>query len=228
MNHIDKTAPVISVFKWVNQLNSNSYKYKANSDELKLNFYEKTTSNCSSEINYLVKVNWTIIYDSLIWSSNLDTTISDFFKTTWNKELYIKATDKYGNFSEKVINFSIYPDDLDPSKSTISFTETDNKYANYSDYYVYTLNLRDKYNNPIYGKTLNFLNQDCSFFTWCDTLKTNMWSLPYSWADALVEYLYSSPSDINWDINFRIKSYSPWIFTSRFKITLNDWNESYT
>ncbi|NCO31905.1 hypothetical protein GW891_03830 [bacterium] len=57
MNHIDKTAPVISVFKGVNLLSLNSYKFKANDDDLKINFYEKTTSNCSSEINYLVKVN---------------------------------------------------------------------------------------------------------------------------------------------------------------------------
>lgn len=227
MNHIDKTAPVISIFKDTTILNLNSYKFKANNDDLKINFYEKTTSNCSSEINYLVKINWVIIYNSLAWTSNFDATISNFFKSTWSKELYIKATDKYWNFNEKIINFSNFPDEIDPTKTTITSTENWNKYANNSDYYIYTISLKDKYNNPIYNKVLNFIDQDCTFYSGCYTLKTNMWTSIPSWDDALNEYLYSTPSNWSWEINFRVKSISPWVFTNRFKIQINDWDDNY-
>ena len=227
MNHIDKTAPVISVFKGVNLLSLNSYKFKANDDDLKINFYEKTTSNCSSEINYLVKVNWVIVYNSLSWTSNFDATINNFFKSSWNKELYIKATDKYWNFSEKVINFSNYPDEIDTTKTTITSNENSTKYSNNADYYIYTISLKDKYNNPIYNKVLNFIDQDCTFYSWCDTLKTNMWTSIPSWDDALNEYLYSTPSNSLWEITFRVKSISPWVFTNRFKIQINDWDDNY-
>ncbi len=227
MNHIDKTAPVISVFKWSNLLSNNSYKYKANSDTLKINFYEKTTSNCTSQINYLVKVNWAVVYDSFVWTSNLDATINNFFTTSGAKELYIKATDKYWNYSEKVINFNNYPDDIDPVKTTISVNESNNKYANNSDYYIYTLKLKDKYDNPIYNKTLDFVNQDCTWYTWCSTIKTNMsWVTP-SGDDSIIEYSYWTNTNSLWEVSFRVRSYSPWTFSNRFKIRLNDWDDNY-
>jgi len=227
MNHIDKTAPIITVFKGSNLLPINSYKYKANDDPIKINFYEQTTSNCNSQINYLVRVNWVAIYDSYTWSSNLDATINSFFHSDWAKELYIKATDKYWNFSERIINFTVYPDDLDPVKTTLSVNETGTKDANNSDYYIYTISLKDKYDNPIYNKTLSLVNQDCTSYTWCSTLKTNMsWMTP-TWDDALIEYSYGTNTNSLWQLNFRLKSLAPWVFTNRFKIRINEWNDNY-
>lgn len=227
MNHIDKTAPVISVFKESDLLPLNSYKYKANDDSLKINFYEQTTSNCTSQINYLVKINNVIVYDSFIWTANFDATINNFFNNSWAKELYIKATDKYWNYSEKVINFTIYPDIIDPVKTTINVNETNTKSANNSDYYIYTISLRDRYNNPVYNKSLDFINQDCTSYSGCYTVKTNMsWVTP-TWNDALIEYLYWAISNSSWEITLRLKSLAPWLFTNRFKIRLNNWDDNY-
>lgn len=227
MNHIDKTAPVISVFKWSTLLSSNNYSFKANDDSIKINFFEKTTSNCISEIKYLIKINWITIYDSSVWSSNFDSNISDFFKLSGNKELYIKATDKYWNFSDKTINFVVHPDIFDPIKTTISVNQNNTKYANNADFYIYTISLKDKYDNPIINKSISFINQDCTAYTWCKTVRTNMSSLTPSWEDALIEYWYWWLSNYLWHINFMVKSFSPWEFTNRFKISINDWDDNY-
>ncbi len=225
MNHIDKTAPTISVFKWVNLLSGTTYKYKANEEPLKISFYEKTTSNCNSQINYLVKINWVTVNDSTP-RSTFDYINNDFFTSSWNKELYIKATDKYWNFSEETINFTIFPDLVDFTKSSISVSSTWNKYANNVDNYLYTLILKDKYNNPIYNKNLVSINQDCNWNSWCNTIKTNM--SDFSWDDALIEYSYSNPSDNSWKISFNLKSLSPWEFNNRFKISVKDWDDNYS
>gem|GEM_PF-7112832 len=48
------------------------------------------------------------------------------------------------------MKFNIYPTDLDERKTILTVNSNRDKYANNSDYYEYTIKLRDKYNNPIY------------------------------------------------------------------------------
>lgn len=228
MNNIDQTAPVISILKWWLLLNNTSYNYKANTEQLKISFYESTTSVCEAEINYLVKINGVAVLDGEgIWSW-IDLIIPEsFLSTTWVwKTLYIKATDKYWNYNEKTVSFNIYPESLDISKTTISVSSNWDKYANNSDFYTYTLWLKDMYWNAIYNKNVFSINQNCLWASsWCKSLKTDM--INNSWDDALIEFDKSLQTDINWNITFRLSSFSPWDFTQRFSIVMKEWNQYY-
>jgi len=59
------------------------------------------------------------------------------------------------------LNFTVHPDIFDPIKTTISANQNNTKYANNADTYIYTVSLKDKYDNPIVNKNLSFVNQDC-------------------------------------------------------------------
>lgn len=240
MNHIDQTAPVITIFKWSNLLSNSIYNYKSNSDPLLIDLYEWTAPwwTCEAKINYEIKVNWNILKsESLNWNNNI-IELPWFFEESWLKEFEIVTFDNYWNSSSKNITFNIFPWDIDISKSFISYNllESNNKYANNSDFYNYTINLRDRYDNPVYWKRLNSINQDCSgFLDSCLTIRTDMKTYLESnyfnlsaWNDALIEYNYSwLTTNFNWELNFRIRSLSPWEFSNRFKIILNTWDDNY-
>lgn len=225
MNHVDTTAPTITLSKWVNILDKNSYTYIANSDDLNIDFYEWTTSSCTAQVDYLVKLNWESIKS---WSLNGEKTnfkINNLFEKSWTKNLYIKATDKYWNFIEKEITFIINPDKVDQSKSTVSLYKwlKNSNYANNYDQYEYQISIKDKYLNPIYNKEILSLNTDCWVYSWCNNLKT---LLETTGNDALIES-YSSITDSNWLISLALKSLAPWIFNEVFKIKMYDWDVNY-
>jgi hypothetical protein len=98
------------------------------------------------------------------------------------------------------------------------------RYANNSDYYNYKIALKDKYDNPIYSKNINFINQDINNYTWWKTLTTN--ETNNSWSDVLIED-WSWKTNNAWEIQFKLKSLSPWEFTQRFKIWMKKWNNNY-
>lgn len=225
MNHVDTTAPTIKLSKWLNQLNWSNYTYIANSDSLNINFYEWTTSSCQAEVNYIVKLNWVLIKNWLLNWESTNFFINNIFEKSWTKNLYIKATDKYWNFSEKNIVFIINPDKVDESKSTIVLKNwlRNTKYANNYDKYEYELKLTDKYSNAIYNKEILSLNTDCSVYSWCNNLKT---LLETSGNDALMEN-YDNITDINWLINLTLKSLAPWNFKEIFKIKMHEWDINY-
>lgn len=226
MNHIDQTAPTISAYKWSTQLLWASYNYKANDDDFTLKFYEWTTSNCDAQIHYLVKVNGTQIYNATSSWSSFDLILPTFLTADWAKNLYVKATDKYGNFSEKTMNFNIYPAMFVASGSTLVVDTDSDKYADFIDNYNYTLVLKDKYGNPIVNKNVDIIDQSCVWaLPWCKTLQLNM--ISNSWGDALDEYDYPEKTDATGKITFKLRSVSPWIFTQRFKITMNSWDDNY-
>jgi len=226
MNHIDRSEPVISLFKEWSELDLASYSFKANSDKFKIYLSESTTSNCDAEITYNVKLNWTDIYnDTLIWS-NTEILIDDIFSTSWVKNIEITAIDKYNNSSSKNIWIEIFPDDVDLLNSNITFTWLD-RIANNSDYYSYALKLEDKFGNPIYWKNINTINQDCNLITGCKTIMSDMRDpINPLWIDVIDEYEFNWISDPSWIINFKVKSFVPWDFTNRFTFDLDDWDNS--
>lgn len=229
MNHVDRTAPTVSLLKWSSLLNNNEYTYIVNEDDLKLNFFEWTTINCEPEINYIVKVDWLNFTGWLLTWSGAEFIIPNFFKKSWIKNLYVKATDKYWNFSEKNIKFTLNPDFVSESNSKISMSWLRNSnYANNYDEYEYKITLLDKYLNPIYNKKLLSLDTDCSssiIWGWCKNIKT---TLDYNWEDALIESDISlSETNSAWEISFKLKSLAPWIFTELFKIWMYNWDSSY-
>jgi hypothetical protein len=60
------------------------------------------------------------------------------------------------------------------NKSTLTVSSTNDKYADNTSYYEYTLQLKDKYGNPIINKNIAFLKNNCDGFTGCKEIKTNM------------------------------------------------------
>lgn len=227
INHVDQTAPIISLTKWwIEHLTNDTYYYIVNEDDLKIDFSEWTTSSCVAEVNYLVKIDWVTKYNWVLDWVNTNYVVNDFFKKSWIHDLYIKATDKYWNFSEKTLNFNLYPSVIDNNNTTIvlnSTTPKNSKYANYSDEYSYTVTLKDKFWNPIYDKNILSFNTDCTWTTWCVNIKTKIWN---TWSDAIIETV-PKKTDSNWSFTLNLKSYAPWVFKELFKIKLSDWNNHY-
>lgn len=229
INHVDTTAPIITLTKWLNTLLSSDYTYLANDDDLKIDFYERTTENCSPEVNYDIKLNWKALYNWILNWVNTSFTVKDLFKKIWTYTFNIKATDKYWNSNEKEIKFVINPDKINVLTSTVSLVnilDKNKKFWNNHDIYKYKLSLKDKFLNPIYNKKLLFLNTDCKNIPWdCNWLYTDLGK----WKDAWLEiYDINIPTDDNWEYVFDLKSLVPWKFTEVFKIKLYDWNINYT
>jgi len=146
---------------------------------------------------------------------------------TWNYTIFVTAKDFAWNKTKITAYFDIYPNNnLKPTISLSPSTTHWTKYANNFDKYIYTLNLKDKFDNPIYNKNIININQDCNGITWCKTIKVDM--VNSSLWDALIENWYLlNKTDISWNINFWLKSYTPWDFTPRFKIKLKKWDNKY-
>jgi len=234
LNHVDTTAPIISLSKWNNNLLANNisskYYYLANLDDLNIDFTEWTTSSCLAEVNYDVKLDWLSIKNwRLTWVNNI-LVLNNIFKKSWSHTLEIIATDKYWNLSSKVIYFNVYPNNNLSLNSTVSLYNiypSWTQFANNTSVYKYLLTLKDKFDNPIYNKNIININQDCTGITWCKTI--NIDNTPTtSWLDALTETWYLvNKTNNSWQISFLLKSYTPWIFTPRFKIKLKKWDNKY-
>lgn len=227
MNHVDRTAPYITIRKWdFLELNSGTtYSYKANSDKLNIFFEEKTTESCSPVVKYTVKVNDVVKYN---WTLNWKETsfsINDFFhKSDLNKKLEVISEDAYGNKSNKILYFNVYPDSVDESKSIVTLKDTkDTKYWNNYDIYNYELALKDKFSNPVYNKDILSFDTNCTWINWCINLKTLLWT---SWVDSILE-TFDNKTDTNWVIKFTLKSLVPWLFREIFKIQIREWNQNY-
>ena len=227
MNHIDQTAPRITISRWLNEITSDSYSYKANSDPLNINFFEATTSNCEAEIHYTIYINGEMEVESTHIGSNYDVDISDFFTQSWDTELKIEVSDKYQNTSTKIMNFTIHPDVLDSTQTTISSHEYDTKYANAQEFYNYTLTLRDQFSNPISWKTISNLSHDCTNYTWCSRIINNVNWNTETWQSSLIISNISWVSNDDWEITFQLLSRAPWVFTNVFWFDLQDWDDEY-
>lgn len=166
--------------------------------------------------------NW-IITNSDIKSITL--THFDMSKA-WEYKIVIHAHDWANNYTRATSFFNIYPNDLDIAKSTLTLSgSTGDKYANNSDFYHYILTLKDRYENPIYGKKLAFFNQECWGETWCKTITTNM--INNSWSDAIRELIVWWETNTNGQINIRVYWLAPGEFNQRFKIRIPQWDDKY-
>lgn len=234
MNHVDTKAPTIKIRKGSDVFENNKkYSYLANSDDLVLNFKEITTENCHANLKYELKKNNIFYMSGTLdavknWKVSLDQElkIEKFFENSRvSEKLTIKIIDAYWNSYTNDVIFSIYPDLLSENNSTLTapFNKKD-KYANNVDEYTYILNLKDRYDNPIYSKSILLINQDCNNTSGCNTLTTD--ETNDSWSDTLKEkWLWKTNND--WKINFRIKSLAPWEFTEKFSVKMNNWNNYY-
>ncbi|MDD2870662.1 MAG: hypothetical protein PHS49_01620 [Candidatus Gracilibacteria bacterium] len=227
MNHVDRTAPYITIRKGdFTELNSGTtYSYKANSDKLNIFFEEKTTESCSPVVKYTVKVNDVVKYNGTLNGKETSFYINDFFhKSDLNKKLEVISEDAYGNKSNKILYFNVYPDSVDESKSIVTLKDTkDTKYGNNYDIYNYELALKDKFSNPVYNKDILSFDTNCTGINGCINLKT---LLGTSGVDSILE-TFDNKTDTNGVIKFTLKSLVPGLFREIFKIQIREWNQNY-
>ena len=218
LNHIDQTAPQISLFKWVNPFNWGNF--KSNSNNLRILFNEVSTNSCDKSINYIIKLNWVQIAQWNENQPNLDVDIPDFFKIAWDKELYIKATDKYWNFKEKTLSFKIFPSNVSSTESVVNLLESKNsKFANNVDFYTYKILLKDDFWNFIYNKNVDIDQKNPK------SIVTNM--ILNSWDDAIFLESLWTKTDNNGEISLKLKSLVPGAFTEEFTVKLPNWDDNY-
>jgi len=171
----------------------------------------KWNSSCKSWNN--------IIWTSVINWENINYTVA------WNHKLYLCAIDNAGNIWEVIEDITIYPGDIDLEQSSVFPDTTNDKYANFKDYYLYNLQLKDKYWNPIFNKEATEVKQKCDDAS-CKTLFMDMVDTTLK-DDALIEYDFANKTNVSWILNFKIKSYTPGVFSDNFYFKLRDWNDSY-
>lgn len=230
INHIDQTAPTITTtIAWITLQNWETYNYLANDNDLLINFYESTPSNCDAEVRYIIRVNnetkdnWVLIWHTV--SKNFEW----IFKSYWQKEVKIIAIDKYWNRNEVTYNFNIYPNFINNNLSLATPSEAKNtKSANWQDYYTYTLILKDQFWNPIYDREIESISHHCWNINWCDIIRSNMiWDNP-TWNPTIdINFDNSIKTDENWKVTFTLKSIAPWTFSERFRVQLKDWDNEY-
>lgn len=228
IQHIDKTIPSINI-PWYSL--EGVYNIYA-TDLIHVDFSDTTAPAClwESYINYKVynKNNPAEIYytwSSQPWTLSANLTL-DILKDIGNKDLVIETSDKYGNNKSANISFKIVPNLVDLTMSLLELlTPNGSKFANSTDSHLYRITFKDLYWNPISGKEIISVNQDCSWDTSCKTLKTDM--VDMSWDDALTTFNYSGTSSILGQKNFSLRSFAPWEFSQRFSFEIPKWNTSY-
>lgn len=132
------------------------------------------------------------------------------------------TTDYVGNSITQTYTVTIYPsNNLAPIVQV--WEAKDSKYANDTDTYTYKMNVKDIYGNPIYGKNIDYVNQEWLSPTF-QTIKTDM--VNFLWDDALIED-YTGPISSTGYYEFSLKSYAPGQFDESFQLRLKKWDNNY-
>ncbi len=217
MDHIDRTAPNVifpdltsikatdnkpfeiginEIFPW-GCSDIASIKYSVSLKKDSWNFEEKIADTNISNVSRLTE------------KIDLTSILSNSFKESWNYEIKVVTEDALWNSKEHIKEITVYPWDLSESESEISVSSNWDIYANNSDYYTYTLKLKDEFWNPIFGKFLDSV-----------TNKDND-------KDYLKEILQWESSS-NWNIDFYLKSIYPLnSFNQSFEISMDKWWDDY-
>ncbi len=209
LSEIDKIPPNLLINEWPKFFKASDFKKINISFSDDLSWIDKVVYKWGSTCK-----NWNII--NWIPVSNNE---SINYTVLWKHILYVCAKDEAWNIKEINQNFTIYPWDLDRNKTEISVIQTWDKYANNSDFYYYTLILKDKYWNYIYNKEVN-IELDSSNF-----INTNV--VDNNWDNAISLFGNDINSNNAWEINFKLKSLTPWSFIQKFKVAMNNWWDDY-
>lgn len=202
---------------WVSWIKNYSIIIKLEEDWIYNKVYEFNKENEKFNIDWSKKE-----------SDVIEIKLEDFLKTkdSWKYEILIESYDWAWNHTKTKSILNIYPNELDPNKTNIIYS-WENKYANNENYYLYKISLKDKYWNPIYNKKINSIEHFCDWLAWCKEIKTN--TVDKTWSNAIIIFELSNWAITNekWEIEFKLKSLAPWIYTNKFLINLNNWNDKY-
>ena len=145
------------------------------------------------------------------------------FTTSWDHTLYLCAEDNAWNIKEYSKRFKIYPWDISEEHTILRVETKDDKYANDNDSYLYTISLKDKYDNPIYDKTINNLKHDVLEND--KKLFENM--IDRTWEETIIIYLDSWSSNSLGEVTFNLKSASAWDYGQSFSFDIKSWWDMY-
>ncbi|EKD66206.1 MAG: hypothetical protein ACD_49C00060G0048 [uncultured bacterium (gcode 4)] len=223
INHIDKTLPTLADFTIWWKTTSIKANDKMN---LSVDLSDYAPGLCSQKINYSFNINNIKATTPKISSVNSPYGVNfvyDFSKSG-NWAISFQLKDQAWNISNYAKSFKIIPNNPNEFTSTVQLTNTALKgtYYPWSEY-QYSINLRDKYNNPIYDKTM-----DTIYYNWADLIKTNMidyqnptWDLAYNIS------LNQPKTDNVWKWLFNFRSIAPGTFNESFWVKLNNWDDDY-
>jgi hypothetical protein len=197
----------------ISQLENGSWNQKL-SDTRKFNPYN-TWWTIQSSHQYMLHLN------SLSGIQNIIT-------KTGRYQVYLELIDAAWNESRVIFYFRILPWIIDIDTSTLTTLNPQTLYANNISSYIYTLTLRDKFDNPIVWKEVSSIQHICGATPWCKSLRTNMSTKPISWSGALRISGVSTISNQNGQVQFSLRSLAPWFFTERFRVNFQNPSENFT
>lgn len=153
--------------------------------------------------------------------------VADTLIRSGKYQLYIEFRDFAWNVSRASFNYTIVPNQVDGQKSFVKPHLRNSVYADGTDFYEYSLVLRDRYDNPITEKQVYNFIRDCSIVGDCKTLRQNMLPSSPEWIEVIEIYDIESASDIWGDMNFKVRSLAPGVFTEVFSFQIYEWDARY-
>ena len=153
--------------------------------------------------------------------------IRDTFSRAWKYQIYVSIEDFAGNKSRVGFNYRVIPWDIDPTRVVIRTKSRHMKYADNTDYYNYSITLRDNYGNIIPNKEIFNLEHNCNNQPNCKEIFQHMTDGSSSWRTTLDIFNTNYTSDEEGNIYFSIRSIAPWVFTESFNFELYIWDENY-
>lgn len=259
MNHLDLVAPAVKLTYKNNLITPNFSLLAASGSSLIFTVTDVTRPlGCNSDIRYDIRSTPANLFskNGIITPSNPNIDLgTDIFNTVGTVDAaYVVKDSVWNQLVSSMPTIIVHPNNFwtqeltpstswygwaftpvsliarSPATSTITTLE-DSLFANNSDYYTYTLNFRDAFSNPITGKKIISIEQNCWTIPYptCKTIMTNMNypAFPIGDTALLISFLWWNVTDTNGNINITLKSLTPGVFTEKFKITIAEWDNFY-
>ena len=153
--------------------------------------------------------------------------VRETFSRVWTYQIYLNILDYAGNTSMIWFHYEVVPWDVDPTRVVVRTQSRNMKYANYEDYYNYTITLRDTYWNIITGREIFNLSHTCQNQPNCHSIYQYLTSEWSSGNETLEIFDTNFMSDTDWNIHFRLRSIAPWAFTEAFDFEIYAWDENF-
>lgn len=153
--------------------------------------------------------------------------IKNTFSQVWEYQMYIWVRDFAGNESRVGFRYRVVPWDIDATRTLIQADQQNTKYALTTQFYRYSLTLRDSFGNPIPNKEIFNLSHSCIGQINCFDIRQDMtWDTPAG-IRTLQIFDEENTSDAQWVVYFSIRSNAPWIFSEAFRFQIYNWDDSY-
>jgi len=179
--------------------------------------YEITDCGISKVYDSQYNPSWNIEFSD----TSEESILCSAFQDAGEYEILVSAEDWAGNIIESSSVFKVFPEDLSIGDSLFSVSSNWNVYANNRSVYTYTIDLRDRFLNPIPNINFNWVKHSL------ETYSNGKEILTESWNNALIVTTENLTSDNIWRLTFDVKSLKPWTFTQQFELVYDTWDKDY-